>query len=717
MADNLKTFTSICTGGLVTNVDALTQASQMSGSAINLVNMEPSLEGGYRRINGYTNGYGTVSGTGKILGAVVSGDIKQGIFAARKPSSGFNYFHWFNIYYTVVVTDNQSASFIVGETITAVTSSSDNTSINFSATVISKTANGSGNSIVLDFGKYPLVVFAAGNVLTGGTSTHSSTVVGTPTVIGWNAIDSTFIADDPDGVCTAQTTSGAANLTIDGALADSGAVNFYTAASLQPRKVTITGLVGNNNSGVTFTITGTNSVGTAQTEAVTGPNGAVTISSTNYFKTITQIAADGAITGNITVGSGAGQYRPTNPTFTGVENIRFTKYNWSNEVVVLTDGVNQAAKYDGTDYIKIHSENAPAAPKYSTVFANHLFLAGDASYPYNLYFSAPSDDLDFSPASGAGVINVGFTITQIIGFRNQLYIFGKDSIKRLVGNNFANFALESVTNDLGCLASDTVIEFGGDILFLGPDGIRPVSGTDRIGDIELATVSKEIQKTFENYTAFEDITKLKAVTVRRKSQFRLFFEDSASLSLIGAVRKGPTTSGAFEYSQLVGIEATAVASGYIGQFEFIIHGDSLGRVHRQEIGNNFNGAEILSVYQTPYYFMDDPEIRKLFYKVKTFLKTEGETEIALGINFNFGDSDVSVPSSFAINTFGTAATYNTVGSNYDAEDIYDGDFVPTKSTAVSGSGDSISITYVTNNTKPSHTIQAVTVTYGLGDRR
>lgn len=210
----------------MTNVDALTQASQMSGSAINLVNMEPSLEGGYRRINGYTNGYGTVSGTGKILGAVVSGDIKQGIFAARKPSSGFNYFHWFNIYYTVVVTDNQSASFTVGETITAVTSSSDNTSINFSATVISKTANGSGNSIVLDFGKYPLVVFAAGNVLTGGTSTHSSTVVGTPTVIGWNAIDSTFIADDPDGVCTAQTTSGAANLTIDGALADSGAVNF-----------------------------------------------------------------------------------------------------------------------------------------------------------------------------------------------------------------------------------------------------------------------------------------------------------------------------------------------------------------------------------------------------------------------------------------------------------------------------------------------------------
>jgi len=44
-----------------------------------------------------------------------------------------------------------------------------------------------------------------------------------------------------------------------------------------------------------------------------------------------------------------------------------------------------------------------------------------------------------------------------------------------------------------------VVEFGGDLLFLGPDGIRPISGTDKIGDVELATVSKEIQSIFDNY--------------------------------------------------------------------------------------------------------------------------------------------------------------------------------------------------------------------------
>ena len=88
MADNLQTFAAICAGGLVTNVDPITQSSKMPGSAISLINMEPSLEGGYRRISGFSNSYGTMPGEGKVLGLTVNGEINQGIFAARKPETG-----------------------------------------------------------------------------------------------------------------------------------------------------------------------------------------------------------------------------------------------------------------------------------------------------------------------------------------------------------------------------------------------------------------------------------------------------------------------------------------------------------------------------------------------------------------------------------------------------------------------------------------------------
>ena len=594
MSDALQTYVSVMAGGLVTNVDPLTQSNNFSGSAVRLVNMEPSLEGGYRRISGFENSYGTLTGSGKVLGLSVNGDINQGVLGCRKPSSGNNYLHWYNHYYDVALGSGEGSGFTVGETVSGVVSSSDSTAVTASGTVISKTSD----AIVVNFGRLPDNIFATGNVLTGADSSATGTVASTPSVKGWQAV----------------TTSGS-------------------------------------------------------------------------------------------------------PTMTGVDVVRFERYNWTEEILLLTDGVNPAAKYNGTTYTQITHANAPTDPKFSSAFANHLWLAGDPAEPHNIYFSAPNADTDFDPANGAGVINIGFTVTQMKAFRNQLYVFGQNQIKRIIGDNYSNFTVENVTNDLGCVAPDTVVEFGGDIIFLGPDGIRPISGTSRIGDVELETVSREIQKTFENYTANEDVTKLKALVLRRKSQFRLFFEANTSLSLLAAIRKSPTAQSTFEFSQLVGIEATAVASGYIGQFEFVLHGDSSGKVYKQEEGDSFADDNIFSVYQTPYYFMGDPEVRKIFYKVKTFLRTEGEAVINVGIDFNFGDSEIATPENFSLTTAGAASLFDNASTIFDTTDIYDGNPSPTRSTNISGSGDSISVSYVTNSTSPSHTIQAVSVLYGTGDRR
>ena len=85
MADNIRSFLAPCAGGLVNNQDYLTQASQMPGSAIRMINYEPAIEGGYRRISGYTNAYGTVPGESDtpVLGVSVFSDLNDGIFACR----------------------------------------------------------------------------------------------------------------------------------------------------------------------------------------------------------------------------------------------------------------------------------------------------------------------------------------------------------------------------------------------------------------------------------------------------------------------------------------------------------------------------------------------------------------------------------------------------------------------------------------------------------
>ena len=591
MADNLRTFATPCMGGLVVNQDPLTQGSQMAGSALRLINYEPALNGGYRRISGYKNSYGELTGLANspVLGVHVSANINQGIFGCSKPASGNNYLHWYNHYYDVTLASGQGSGFAVGETVTGVVSSSDDTGVAATGTVISKTAN----ALVINFGKLPDNIFATGNVITGGTSTATGTVQSTPTVKGWQAVTS--------------------------------------------------------------------------------------------------------------VGS---------PTMTGVSKVRFESFNWGAAKFAMADGVNPDSTWDGTTYVQLNGGYAPSAPSLVAAFNNHLFLAGDPSEPHNLYFSAPIDETNWADG---GVVNVGFEVVQLKTFRNEMYIFGRNNIKRLVGDNRANFDLQTVTSNLGCVAPDSVAEFNGEILFLAPDGIRPVTGTDRIGDIELATLSKPIQSIFEDYTANEDLATMTTVVLKKKSQFRLFFTDQDSLGIIGAIRRSGQGGAGFEFSQLVGVSVNCADSGYIGEDEFVIHGDSVGYVFRQEVGNDFDGRDIFSLFQTPFIYMDYPAVRKSFYDIDTYMRSEGEVSVVMAVEYDYGDPSVELSSDYFLSTAGAAAYYDK--ATFDSTDIYDGNPSPVERTTIAGSGKSVSVRYVASNTKPSHTIQAITLTYGLGDRR
>ena len=123
-------------------------------------------------------------------------------------------------------------------------------------------------------------------------------------------------AADTDGICASQTTSAAANLTLNGALtatingnsvyAPSVSGTAATADGAWARKIGITS--DGNDSGITFTITGTDVNGKALSETVTGPNSTTvysTMSTAANFKTVTKIATSAATTGNITVGTAA----------------------------------------------------------------------------------------------------------------------------------------------------------------------------------------------------------------------------------------------------------------------------------------------------------------------------------------------------------------------------------------------------------------------------
>jgi hypothetical protein len=102
------------------------------------------------------------------------------------------------------------------------------------------------------------------------------------------------ITADPNGIAAAQTLAGAENFDLDGVGVIGG-----VATLAPPRRIVITS--SGDDTGVDFTVTGTDRAGTAISEVVTGVNaGAATTN--KLFATVTAVAADGATDGDAEVG-------------------------------------------------------------------------------------------------------------------------------------------------------------------------------------------------------------------------------------------------------------------------------------------------------------------------------------------------------------------------------------------------------------------------------
>ncbi len=82
MGENWQSLPVVCAGGLVESEDTLTQGTSLTGTAKVLQNMEPSLEGGYQRVLGYTEFDSTaLPGTGAVLGVIPA---LEGVFGTRR---------------------------------------------------------------------------------------------------------------------------------------------------------------------------------------------------------------------------------------------------------------------------------------------------------------------------------------------------------------------------------------------------------------------------------------------------------------------------------------------------------------------------------------------------------------------------------------------------------------------------------------------------------
>ena len=407
---------------------------------------------------------------------------------------------------------------------------------------------------------------------------------------------------------------------------------------------------------------------------------------------------------------------------TNAAKYKFERFNFDgNDKFIIADQVNSPTIFNTS--LSATDVSSAGGGEVSTVvtgakdvaaFKSHMFYAGMPNTPQEVVFSVPFDEDNFATASGAGSFKVDDTIVGLKVFREDLFIFCENRIFKLSGTSSANFAVIPVTRNIGCVNGDTIQEFAGDLIFLGPDGLRTIAGTARIGDVALGTISSNVQTLFRENLG--DSGAFTSLVIPDKTQYRIFFskEGAVEKSTIGVicVLKGQT----FEFSQIKGIRPACTDSVVESGNVIPIHGSFDGYVYRQDQGNTFNGTLVEAKYRSPDLTFGDPGIRKHMQRVNINYAPESTIDADMFVRYDYEAQDSSRPAAYPLDTTDVVGTYGAVSVYGNA--TYGGPSQPIVRKSVEGSGFAVALRVEDGATSTGpYSLKGFQMEYQLGARR
>ena len=401
----------------------------------------------------------------------------------------------------------------------------------------------------------------------------------------------------------------------------------------------------------------------------------------------------------------------------------FDRFNFDgNDKIIIATGAAAAFTLN-TSYTEdiinaTGGGTAPTNPKYVKSFANHMFYGGMSDATSTLHFSGPYTEDDFD--TGGGTIIMGDVITGMKVFRDELFVFCQNSIYKITGTSSSDFAKAEVAKGIGTLAHHSIQEIGGDLIFLAADGLRTIAGTARIGDIELGTVSKQVQERINNI-GYDNVTSL---VIGNKSQYRLFYPktngaEGSSRGLIAVIKINPNTQQmGFEYADIKGLKVSSCDSDLVSNTETTVSGGYDGYIYKQDDGNSWTQASttgtIEATFRSPDMTMGDPGIRKNMQRINLNWKPEGEVSANMYVRYNYDDSDTPQPDVFSLETSGTGAIFGT--GKYGTA-VYGLGDLPITREAVEGSGFAVALKVTDTSTNNPFTLKGFELEFTPGGRR
>ena len=407
---------------------------------------------------------------------------------------------------------------------------------------------------------------------------------------------------------------------------------------------------------------------------------------------------------------------------TPTANYTFSKFNFDGtDKIVIATGTSFPKVID-TSYNVTNVNASGSADTFSIVevFKNHIFFAGATGSTQQISFMGPFETNNFTSNSGGGSIKVDTTIIGLKVFRGNLFIFGIDKIFKLTGSTSSDFVITPVTRTIGCLDRGSIQELGGDIVFLAPDGIRTIAGTERIDDVELGTVSKQIQERIDEV----GVDNISSLVLRKKSQYRMFYPktsgtEASSKAVISVIKSNSNTGQlGYEYADMVGVKPSCCDSDFVGATETAVHGGYDGYIYLQESGNVFTRvggtANIESIYKSPDLAMGDPGIRKSMQRVIVNYTNEGLVDANLQLRYDYDSATTPQPGTYPLTTGNVPAIY---GTGTYGNSTYNQSSLPLIRQDVQGSGFAVAIKVNDSSAFPPISLKGFELEFTPGGRR
>jgi len=280
-------------------------------------------------------------------------------------------------------------------------------------------------------------------------------------------------------------------------------------------------------------------------------------------------------------------------------------------------------------------------PNCTLAAYGRIWMADIVGDRQTVYFSRLLDGSDFSGGdSGSLSLNSVFPNNdQIIGLAAHngfLIIFGRNNIA-IYGNpiDVTELTLADYIPNVGCIARDSIVNIGTDIVFLSDSGVRSLLRVIQEKSLPMRDLSKNVRDDLMQNVASETATNIKAVYYDRDAFYLLSLPATRFVYCFdtrSALQDGSSRVTIWDKMEPKAFYVTSTKQLLIGKPGYI------GRY----FGHTDNGASYRFKYFTNYFDFDQPTTIKILKKVGFVVVGGSAEELAIKYGFDYTENYLAV---------------------------------------------------------------------------